>query len=280
MIILKKLNNNFALALDEAGNEVVVYGLGVGFPKTPYNLEDESKIDQIFQSNSNDFLSALRTIPEDLLSLMADFVQEVAERLGCRLNPNLVVTLADHIQFSLERSLEGIELDMPLASDIEAIYPEEYALGCHCAELVQSRTGIALPTSDPALIAMHLVNAQIIDRSDVEFRLSAVHVAKVIDHISMMIEDRLDISIDHSSHNFSRFAKHIRYLIKRCEHVSQVSDAACLNTSDLYQHIAHDFVREHQCAREVCDYLSGEFGWKLGDDEVFYLMMYIMRFLQ
>ena len=40
MLILKKINNNVALASNDAGEEIVVFGKGVGFPKTPYELED------------------------------------------------------------------------------------------------------------------------------------------------------------------------------------------------------------------------------------------------
>lgn len=44
MIIVKKINNNFAMARDDRGNELVVSGKGVGFHETPYYLEDESTL--------------------------------------------------------------------------------------------------------------------------------------------------------------------------------------------------------------------------------------------
>ena len=48
MQVIKKLNNNFAICLDKEGNELVAYGKGIGFPKTPYELTDLSKIDRTF----------------------------------------------------------------------------------------------------------------------------------------------------------------------------------------------------------------------------------------
>lgn len=44
MRVTKKVNNNVALALDEAGNEVVIFGRGVGFPPCPicYATSDRS----------------------------------------------------------------------------------------------------------------------------------------------------------------------------------------------------------------------------------------------
>lgn len=44
MIIVKKINNNVAMARDYRGNELVVFGRGIGFHETPYYLEDESTL--------------------------------------------------------------------------------------------------------------------------------------------------------------------------------------------------------------------------------------------
>ncbi|MCH3943362.1 MAG: hypothetical protein LKE37_06810 [Atopobiaceae bacterium] len=36
MRIVKKINNNVALAVDACGKDVVVFGKGIGFPQMPY----------------------------------------------------------------------------------------------------------------------------------------------------------------------------------------------------------------------------------------------------
>lgn len=40
MKILKKINNNVVWAVDGNGENLVVFGRGLGFKKTPYELED------------------------------------------------------------------------------------------------------------------------------------------------------------------------------------------------------------------------------------------------
>lgn len=44
MKITKKINNNVALAQDAKGRELIVFGKGVGFPATPYELTDLSRV--------------------------------------------------------------------------------------------------------------------------------------------------------------------------------------------------------------------------------------------
>ena len=46
--IIKKINTNAVIALDNAGYEVVALGKGLGFPTVPYELEDLAKIDRTF----------------------------------------------------------------------------------------------------------------------------------------------------------------------------------------------------------------------------------------
>lgn len=40
MLITKKINNNVAMAQDADGHELVVFGKGIGFRQTPYELEE------------------------------------------------------------------------------------------------------------------------------------------------------------------------------------------------------------------------------------------------
>lgn len=53
MRIIKKINNNVAVAVDSAGHELIVLGKGLGFPKMPYELNDLSRITRTFYDADN-----------------------------------------------------------------------------------------------------------------------------------------------------------------------------------------------------------------------------------
>lgn len=103
MLILKKINNNVALAASDAGEEIVVFGRGVGFPAMPYELKDESVIQRVFASVDEKLLGALQSISDEVLLAASDIVALAGETLDCGLSPNLLVSLADHIQYAVER---------------------------------------------------------------------------------------------------------------------------------------------------------------------------------
>lgn len=46
--VIKKLNNNFAICVDNEGQELIAYGKGIGFPKTPYDITDPTVIDRMY----------------------------------------------------------------------------------------------------------------------------------------------------------------------------------------------------------------------------------------
>ena len=82
MKIIKKINNNIALAINAKDEEVIVIGKGIGFPKTPYELRDESIIEKIFVTQSNnDYLEMFKDIPLEDIYLTQEIIKYGEEYL-------------------------------------------------------------------------------------------------------------------------------------------------------------------------------------------------------
>lgn len=107
MLVIKKINNNVALAQDADGNELVIFGKGVGFPQTPYELEDTSKLQRIFRHIDDSVMASIANISDDLIELAIEVIELAGNELNCELNPNAFLTLADHLQFAAERERGG-----------------------------------------------------------------------------------------------------------------------------------------------------------------------------
>lgn len=274
MVITKKINNNVAMARDDRGNEFVVFGRGIGFPQTPYLLTDESLIQGVFSNIDNGVLSMIRGIKSEIIDVALEIMDTAKTELGCKLNPNAFVTLADHLQFAADRMGEGIVLDNPLAGTVEFVYPKEYEIGKYGLKLFAEATGIELPPMEACSIAMHIADSlsdgeRASDMSEVMRTLSS------IDEVTNIIERSLNITVDRSSYNYARFTTHVRYLIKRMLN-DQI--AASPNT-ELFARVASDFPEVCACAEEICTYLQESYNCESSDEEKLYLMMYINRFL-
>lgn len=269
MKITKKLNNNVALAVDGNGKELVVFGRGVGFPAMPYELNDLSKIQRTFYDIKSNYIQLAASLPEDMIMLSADIVELAQASLSCNLNPNLTFTLADHLSFAVERCLNGIELNTPLAYDVAHFYPREMELGRQALRIVKENKEINLPDNEAINIALHLVNGEMED-SDM---YSTLQATQVIQDISELIELKLDIRLDTASFNYSRFVMHLRYLLQRLEQNDQEDNGigramrlTCIKYPAVYD-----------CTLKVRDYLIEQYGWHCSEDELLYMFMHINR---
>ncbi|MFD2388683.1 CAT RNA binding domain-containing protein [Enterococcus rivorum] len=140
MKVVKKINNNVAVCQDANGNELVAFGIGIGFPKMPYELNDLSKISMTFYQLNAHYYQLLSEIPQAIFDISAEIVKLAQIKLSKNLNPNMVFSLADHLQFAITRMKKFKDMKLIFSYDIQQLYPRETELGQSAIELVQKKT--------------------------------------------------------------------------------------------------------------------------------------------
>lgn len=202
MKIIRKINNNAAIAQDKRGRELVVLGRGVGFHPVPYELTDLSVIYRTYYDVNPKYFGLAGELPPEIILAATEISEQAEFQLDCELNPNLPFTLADHLNFAMERQRKGIQLAAPLGYDVRHLYPKESELGRQALDLVEQRVGVRLPEAEFISIALHLVSAEL-ESSGLDNMMRTLDIIADIDKI---VETRLQIRLDHTSYNYSRFA--------------------------------------------------------------------------
>lgn len=276
MLILKKINNNVALASSDAGEEIVVFGKGVGFHEMPYELEDESVIQRVFRDVDEKCIGGFANIADDVLLVASDIVAMADKALDCALAGNLVVCLADHLQYALERTGDGIAIENPLSHEVAFVYPREVELGRRGIELVSERMGVNLPESEITSIALHLVNAEVDGMGSSQDMDLVMKSTVILERATQVIEGQLGQQLDRTSYAYVRFVAHLRFLIRR------LMRGGCKETenSGLFRQAARDFPDAYRCAAGVNEYLKRDYNWSCSDEEMLYLMMHVNRLRQ
>lgn len=269
MKVVKKINTSAVLAIDSAGETVVVFGKGIGFPPVPYELNDLNRVQRIFYGIDSRYYSLIAELPQSIVMLSAEVADEAEIRLHCRLNPNLTITLADHLNFAISRFKKGLSLAAPIAYDIEHLYQTEYTLGLYALELLEKETSVALPRVEAVNVAMHLINAE----AETENLQSVMQIMEIMREVDEVIERFLGITLDRESFYYSRFTMHLRYLIQRLESGKQMD----LDTGGMLPTLAREYPEIHRCAMAVADHLREKFGWECNQEEILYLMLHINR---
>lgn len=118
MKLLKALNNNVALVLDDKKRESVVMGRGVAFNIKPGGSVNTSLVEKHFvldgKGGKKDFDSLLKRITVEDIELASGIIRRGEERLGYRCHDSILLTLSDHLGMMMERAKEGLYFGTPL----------------------------------------------------------------------------------------------------------------------------------------------------------------------
>lgn len=89
MKVVRKINNNVAECMDGNGNQLIAFGKGIGFPKTPYELTDLSKVTMTFYKLNEHFEILLKELSEEIIDLSVSIVSMAQKEFAGNLNLQL-----------------------------------------------------------------------------------------------------------------------------------------------------------------------------------------------
>ncbi|MCP1133874.1 PRD domain-containing protein [Paenibacillus polysaccharolyticus] len=270
----KSLNNNIALAEDAEGCEVIVIGTGVGFKKVKGQPIEHSQIQKTFRIGSNDKYQRveqfLSDIPLQVIDITDQIIEEGREIIGKKLNDSILLTLADHIHFALDRFRKGVDMQNPLHWDIRHLYPAEYRAGELAVRKINEAFLVALPVGEAGSIALHFVNSQF----DSGSMNQTIKITQMINDILGIMTDHFGRALNQESADFSRFITHLRYFIVRQMNREVLSFK---DQQFLYDVLSERYPDSFQCALKIKETMEEQRGFVITPDEMVYLMIHIER---
>ena len=152
MKVVKCINNNVAICLDDDNNELVAFGKGIGFKKPPFEI-DVAVIQKTYYGIDENYVHMINEIPEEILLLSEEIIKYAEYELDYIFSPNIIFTLADHINFSIVRCKEKLNITLPIVQDIKFLYEKEYAIGTYALFLIEKKLNIKLPLEEASFIS-------------------------------------------------------------------------------------------------------------------------------
>ena len=270
MKVIKKINNNVALCLDGNQRELIAFGKGIGFKPIPYELTDLSVIEHTYYGISPEYQGLLKEIPKEIFDVSGMLVDLAANSIDADFNRNLVITLADHINFAIDRYKKNIHIKPPYVGNLAYLHEAEYKVAIQAVACINQRFGVRLPKEEAAAIALHLINAE----NSVAPKADFLDASTMISDVIGLIEKRENITIDRSGFNASRFITHMEYLLARIRNNETLEN----NNDKLFNNLKQEYRETYLCAEDVRTYLQQKTGKNLGSEEMSYLMLHIERF--
>lgn len=272
MQVTKKINNNVAICLDDNGRELIAFGKGIGFPAVPYELHNLDKVDRTFYDISPEYMGMLQTLPCDVVEFTAAVVDKARGTLPYSLSPNLLLTLSDHIAFAIERTKKGIYVKMPLAYDLEQIYPQEIALARQTVARIRSQFKVNLSEDEASGIAMAFINARVYSKNEADTNAWA-ESSNILDEITHIIESQMHVTIDTTTFNYTRYATHIQYLIERLHSGKEIDSI----NQDVYVSLREEYPQTAACVDKIVQHLENVYHFDVTEEEQLYLILHVNR---
>lgn len=269
MKIIKKINNNVALAVDGNGKELIAMGKGIGFPEMPYEITDLKSISKTFYSIDDSLVGLFSEISEEIFDLSFSIVENAKNVLKTDLNPNLVVSLADHISFAITRLTKYKSMKMLFSYEVENLYPVETKLGRWAVKQINKTLNVSLPDSEITNIALHFIHAQeetVLNEED------GVASETVIENVVKMVEDYFKVNIDKDSFSYNRFTSHIRFLLIRVGKNEQF-----IKDEGLFEIVKEKYPDIYNISNEIAKYLSSVTDNEISESEQLYLIIHLQR---
>lgn len=267
MKIVRNINNNVSLCKDSKGREVVIFGKGVGFLKVNEEVP-LSKIERTFYNVNKNYLDVIASLPENVIEVSSRIIDMANIKLNTSYKSNVVLSLADHINYAIQRKQNNISIKLPLVYEIRYLYPKEIEIGIDAVKLISNELHVDLPSDEAAGITLHLINYGTTNNP-----IDEKNEEKIIANCAKLIEDELSIKIDRSSFNYFRFVSHLHYLFSR------TNEQMNSDNEQIYKMLKNKFTDTdiYDCAIRIRDYLCKTLDFKLNDEELLYLMIHINR---
>ncbi|WP_263121189.1 PRD domain-containing protein [Cellulomonas fimi] len=276
MEVLRVFNNNLILARDENGTEVILTGRGLGFQARPGSPVVRERVVRVFRPDDGrdpDHLAGLLAdIPPEHLQLVGEALTAVGlERIAAK--PALVVAMADHVGFALDRAAAGDTVEYPLLAEVTNLYAEEHRQAVALLGAINQRVRVPLPETEAVGLALHLVNAGFAsgDLSQTYTMTGLIH--QFLD----VVAAAHDVEVAPGSVSVGRFVTHLRYLFVRIHQGRQLDDR---RHSEIGDAIRRAYPEAAATADQLARLVQLRLRATLSADEVAYLALHVARVAQ
>lgn len=267
--VIKVLNNNGILAVDlDKGTECIFIGKGIGFHNKE-NTEFES-LDGVKKYNlqadkgTEDSLSVINNVDPIYFDISNEIILAAEAKFGT-IDTRIMLALADHISFAIERTKNDLSIQNPFTGDIKALFLEEYEVALKARAIIEEYTGVTVNDDEVGYITLHIHSA-----------LTSEHVSRTMS-VTILVSDMIDeienkfmMKINKESLSYNRLMTHIKYMITRVLKGEELK-------VDMSPYVKSEFPYAYEVAKELCTKLSNELNTTFSDIEVGYLAIHIER---
>ncbi len=277
MHVKKIYNNNLVGSIDESGNEVIVYGKGIGFGLKKNDLILEDDIEKIYRVNDgklNDKLKqVINSIPIEFVNLASDIIHFLESKMGHKIKDGLLITLSDHLYSLSERQKQAYFLPNSMLWEIKRLYPKEFSYALESLDMIEKCLGFHVPEDEAGFITFHIISAELEESVPM-----IIDITEFIKDVKNICNYYFQISLDENSVNFSRFVTHLQFLARSIFN-KDFNNQGKERHADLSRMIFRSYPDSYKCVQIINDYVVKKYNYTMAEEELSYLTIHVQRMI-
>ncbi|CAM3276131.1 PRD domain-containing protein [Pediococcus acidilactici] len=280
MLISQVLNNNVILVKDGQDCEKIVWGRGIGFKNhagQDYKLQPGDKVFTAVPYDDRKWIDSFKElstkIPREYFELTEEVIQIAKMQIDVDFDEHLLISLADHIYFAVERFKLGLSLKNPMLPELKRFFTKEYQVGKYARKLISQLARIPISDDEAGFIAIHLVEHEI-HHSD-NAKVNFYDILEISTDINNIIKSVFGHEYSEDSITASRLMAHLHYLIFRS--ATKRRKKAVSEDTELLNSLKRRHRRATECLRQIVDYLEPKINYTFTDSDRLYLLIHIVH---
>ncbi|WP_256757687.1 PRD domain-containing protein [Cohnella sp. WQ 127256] len=271
-VIDRIVGNNVVLAKNGTGDELVLFGKGLGFSSKAgatiasnderiekrFRLDDRDKVKQ-YQSLIEELDPEVLRISENIIVLMESEFQK-------KVNNKVYLALPSHIQFAVYRLRNNIDIVNPFLYETKISYPKEYEIARQAANMIATAFDIEIPEDEVGFLTFHVYSA--VENVSVG---ELVKFTNLIQELVTEIETSLSIHIPRSGSGYIRLITHLRFSFERIIQFNAVDNP-------FFEDMQQKFKEEYELALKLGKIMEEHLNTEIPKEEIGYLVMHLYRF--
>lgn len=266
--VMKALNNNSVLVQDETGTSMIFLGKGIGFgKKNGDSIACGAGVEVYRFTKTNDHGDAMEIIQgvNPLFIEVAGKILKLAQIRFHEVDKNILLPLADHIAFSIERMKADMDISNPFASEIALLYKEEYEVALQGKAIIEEMCGYTINEGEVGYITLHVHSARGEDKVS-----EAMQTAVIIRDSIEEVEQDYNITINTNSMSYTRLMNHMKFLMLRLQGNEELQ-------IDVGDYVSKQFPYAYHTAQKICEELRKVYQKDVPETEIGYLALHIER---
>lgn len=273
MKVIKILNNNALLALDNDGFEYVYLAKGIGFQnkinEELIDLENQKQY-KLFTPevdngrNPKDIIERVEAIYIEISAYILSLTQQKFKNV----DEDILLPLADHIAFAIQRIKNGVSIINPFVNDIKLLFTDEYEVAEQSKDFIKEKTNVTINEDEISYITLHINSAIRAEHIDL-----SMQIIRIIKNFINEIEQECGIEVNYNSITYTRFITHIRFMVARIYNDEYLG-------VDMNNYTETNFPYSYKKAVELAEIIGSVLKNNIKDIEIGYLALHIERVVQ